>query len=168
MRDKNKVTEEKVLEERVVTINRVTKVVKGGRRFRFSALVVVGDYKGNVGFGRGKAQEVPEAIKKAIEDAKKNMISVPIIGTTIPHEITGEFGAGKVFLRPAPAGTGVVAGGVVRSVVELAGIQDITTKSLGSSTPINIVRATFAALKALRTVEQVARLRGKTPEEIVR
>ncbi|HOE77048.1 MAG TPA: 30S ribosomal protein S5 [Bacilli bacterium] len=168
MRDKNKVTEEKVLEERVVTINRVTKVVKGGRRFRFSALVVVGDYKGNVGFGSGKAQEVPEAIKKAIEDAKKNMISVPIIGTTIPHEITGEFGAGKVFLRPAPAGTGVVAGGVVRSVVELAGIQDITTKSLGSSTPINIVRATFAALKALRTVEQVARLRGKTPEEIVR
>ena len=168
MRDKNKVTEEKVLEERVVTINRVTKVVKGGRRFRFSALVVVGDYKGNVGFGSGKAQEVPEAIKKAIEDAKKNMISVPIIGTTIPHEITGEFGAGKVFLRPAPAGTGVVAGGVVRSVVELAGIQDITTNSLGSSTPINIVRATFAALKALRTVEQVARLRGKTPEEIVR
>lgn len=168
MRDKNKVTEEKVLEERVVTINRVTKVVKGGRRFRFSALVVVGDYKGNVGFGSGKAQEVPEAIKKAIEDAKKNMISVPIIGTTIPHEITGEFGAGKVFLRPAPAGTGVVAGGVVRSVVELAGIQDITTKSLGSSTPINIVRATFTALKALRTVEQVARLRGKTPEEIVR
>jgi len=168
MRDKNKVTEEKVLEERVVTINRVTKVVKGGRRFRFSALVVVGDYKGNVGFGSGKAQEVPEAIKKAIEDAKKNMISVPITGTTIPHEITGEFGAGKVFLRPAPAGTGVVAGGVVRSVVELAGIQDITTKSLGSSTPINIVRATFAALKALRTVEQVARLRGKTPEEIVR
>jgi small subunit ribosomal protein S5 len=168
MRDKNKVTEEKVLEERVVTINRVTKVVKGGRRFRFSALVVVGDYKGNVGFGSGKAQEVPEAIKKAIEDAKKNMISVPIIGTTIPHEITGEFGAGKVFLRPAPAGTGVVAGGVVRSVVELAGLQDITTKSLGSSTPINIVRATFAALKALRTVEQVARLRGKTPEEIVR
>ena len=130
MRDKNKVTEEKVLEERVVTINRVTKVVKGGRRFRFSALVVVGDYKGNVGFGSGKAQEVPEAIKKAIEDAKKNMISVPIIGTTIPHEITGEFGAGKVFLRPAPAGTGVVAGGVVRSVVELAGIQDITTKEI--------------------------------------
>jgi small subunit ribosomal protein S5 len=168
MREKNRVTEEKVLDERVVTINRVTKVVKGGRRFRFSALVVVGDYKGNVGFGSGKAQEVPEAIKKAIEDAKKNMISVPIIGTTIPHEITGEFGAGKVFLRPAPAGTGVVAGGVVRSVVELAGIQDITTKSLGSSTPINIVRATFAALKALRTVEQVARLRGKTPEEIVR
>ena len=168
MRDKNKVTEEKVLEERVVTINRVTKVVKGGRRFRFSALVVVGDYKGNVGFGRGKAQEVPEAIKKAIEDAKRNMISVPIVKTTIPHEVVGEYGAGKVFLRPAQAGTGVVAGGVVRSVVELAGIQDITTKCLGSTTPINIVRATFEGLKALRTVEQVARLRGKTPEEIVR
>ncbi|HHU24126.1 MAG: 30S ribosomal protein S5 [Bacilli bacterium] len=168
MREKNRVTEEKVLDERVVTINRVTKVVKGGRRFRFSALVVVGDYKGNVGFGRGKAQEVPEAIKKAIEDAKKNMISVPIVKTTIPHEVVGEYGAGKVFLRPAQAGTGVVAGGVVRSVVELAGIQDITTKCLGSTTPINIVRATFEGLKALRTVEQVARLRGKTPEEIVR
>jgi small subunit ribosomal protein S5 len=168
MREKNRVTEEKVLDERVVTINRVTKVVKGGRRFRFSALVVVGDYKGNVGFGRGKAQEVPEAIKKAIEDAKRNMISVPIVKTTIPHEVVGEYGAGKVFLRPAQAGTGVVAGGVVRSVVELAGIQDITTKCLGSTTPINIVRATFEGLKALRTVEQVARLRGKTPEEIVR
>jgi small subunit ribosomal protein S5 len=168
MREKNRVTEEKVLDERVVTINRVTKVVKGGRRFRFSALVVVGDYKGKVGFGRGKAQEVPEAIKKAIEDAKKNMISVPIVKTTIPHEVVGEYGAGKVFLRPAQAGTGVVAGGVVRSVVELAGIQDITTKCLGSTTPINIVRATFEGLKALRTVEQVARLRGKTPEEIVR
>ena len=125
-------------------------------------------YKGNVGFGRGKAQEVPEAIKKAIEDAKTNMISVPIVKTTIPHEVVGEYGAGKVFLRPAQAGTGVVAGGVVRSVVELAGIQDITTKCLGSTTPINIVRATFEGLKALRTVEQVARLRGKTPEEIVR
>ena len=158
--------EEKTLEERVVVINRVTKVVKGGRRFRFAALVVVGDYKGNIGYGTGKAQEVPEAIKKAIEDAKKNMIHVPVVGTTIPHEMTGIYGAGKVLLKPAPAGTGIVAGGPVRNVVELAGIGDIVSKSQGSNTKINIVRATFEALKQLRTVEEVAALRGKEASEI--
>ena len=159
--------EEKTLEERVVVINRVTKVVKGGRRFRFAALVVVGDYKGNIGYGTGKAQEVPEAIKKAVEDAKKNMIHVPIVNTTIPHEVTGVYGARRVFLRPAPDGTGVIAGGPVRAVVELAGIENIVSKSLGSSTPINIVRATIEGLATLRTVEQVAEIRGKKAEEIV-
>ena len=158
--------EEKQYDERVVVINRVTKVVKGGRRFRFAALVVVGDYNGHVGFGSGKAQEVPEAIKKAVEDAKKNMIEVPIVGTTIPHEITGVHGAGQVFLKPAPAGTGIIAGGPVRNVVELAGIKDIVSKSQGSNTPINIVRATFKGREALRTVEQVAELRGKDNSEI--
>ena len=162
-----KVVEEKEYQERVVVINRVTKVVKGGRRMRFAALVVVGDFNGHVGFGTGKAQEVPEAIKKAVEAAKKNVITVPIVNTTIPHEITGIHGAGQVFLRPAPAGTGIVAGGPVRNVVELAGIQDIVSKSQGSSTPVNIVRATFEALKELRTAEQVAALRGKTVEEIL-
>lgn len=158
--------EEKQYDERVVVINRVTKVVKGGRRFRFAALVVVGDCNGHVGFGSGKAQEVPEAIKKAVEDAKKNMIEVPIVGTTIPPEITGVHGAGQVFLKPAPAGTGIIAGGPVRNVVELAGIKDIVSKSQGSNTPINIVRATFKGLEALRTVEQVAELRGKDKSEI--
>ena len=158
---------EKEYQERVVVINRVTKVVKGGRRMRFAALVVVGDLNGHVGFGKGKAQEVPEAIKKAVEAAKKNIITVPMVNTTIPHEITGVHGAGQVFLRPAPAGTGIVAGGPVRNVVELAGIQDIVSKSQGSSTPVNIVRATFEALKELRTAEQVAALRGKTVEEIL-
>ncbi|MBQ3001008.1 MAG: 30S ribosomal protein S5 [Bacilli bacterium] len=158
--------EEKEFDERVVVINRVTKVVKGGRRFRFAALVVVGDYKGRVGYGTGKAQEVPEAIKKAVEDAKKNLIQVPIVKTSIPHSVTGIAGAGQVFLKPAPAGTGIIAGGPVRNVVELAGIQDIFSKSQGSSTPINIVRATFEGLKNLRTAEQVAELRGKTVEEI--
>ena len=153
-------TEEKEFEERVVVVNRVTKVVKGGRRFRFAALVVVGDHKGRVGYGTGKAQEVPEAIKKAVEDAKKNIIYVPIVKTSIPHAITGVAGAGQVFLKPAPAGTGIIAGGPVRNVVELAGIQDIFSKSQGSSTPINIIRATFDALKNLRTAEQVAELRG--------
>ncbi len=167
MRVNEKNIEEKTLEERVVKINRVTKVVKGGRRFRFAALVVVGDRNGNVGFGTGKAQEVPEAIKKAIEDARKNMINVPIVKTTIPHEIIGIHGAGKVFLKPAPAGTGVVAGGPVRNVVELAGIGDIVSKSQGSATAINIIRATFEGLKSLRTVESVAALRGKTKEEIL-
>ena len=162
-----KIVEEKEYQERVVVINRVTKVVKGGRRMRFAALVVVGDLNGHVGFGTGKAQEVPEAIKKAVEAAKKNIINVPIVNTTIPHEITGVHGAGQVFLRPAPAGTGIVAGGPVRNVVELAGIQDIVSKSQGSSTPVNIVRATFEALKELRTAEQVAALRGKTVEEIL-
>ena len=162
-----KEVEEKEFDERVVVINRVTKVVKGGRRFRFAALVVVGDYKGRVGFGTGKAQEVPEAIKKAVEDAKKNLITVPIVGSTIPHEITGVSGAGKVFLRPAPAGTGIIAGGPVRNVVELAGIKDIVSKSQGSNTPINIVRATFKGLQELRTVEMVAEQRGKAVEEIL-
>jgi len=151
---------EKELEERVVVINRVVKVVKGGRRMRFAALMVVGDRAGHVGFGTGKAAEVPEAIKKALESAKKNIINVPIVGTTIPHEITGIYGAGKVLLRPAPEGTGIIAGGPVRNVVELAGIGDIVSKSQGSSTKINIVRATFEALKQLRTAEQVAALRG--------
>ena len=167
MSEQVKVVEEKQYEERVVVINRVTKVVKGGRRFRFAALVVVGDFNGHVGFGTGKAQEVPEAIKKAVEDAKKNLITVPIVGSTIPHEITGIAGAGKVFLRPAPAGTGIIAGGPVRNVVELAGIKDIVSKSQGSNTPINIVRATFKGLSELRTVEMVAEQRGKAKEEIL-
>ncbi len=158
--------EEKEFEERVVAVNRVTKVVKGGRRMRFAALVVVGDHKGRVGFGTGKANEVPEAIKKAVEDAKKNVINVPIVKTSIPHAITGIAGAGQVFLKPAPAGTGIIAGGPVRNVVELAGIQDIFSKSQGSSTPINIIRATFDALKNLRTIEQIAELRGKEVSEI--
>ncbi|HHU81040.1 MAG TPA: 30S ribosomal protein S5 [Acholeplasmataceae bacterium] len=167
MRKLEKNTEERNLEERVVAINRVTKVVKGGRRFRFSALVVVGDGNGNVGMGTGKAQEVPAAIKKAVENAKKNLISVPIVNTTIPHPVTGVYGAGKVLLRPAPAGTGVIAGGPVRAVVELSGIKDIVSKSLGSNTPINIVRATIEGLKELRTAEQVAKIRGKEVSEIV-
>ncbi|MCI5938347.1 MAG: 30S ribosomal protein S5 [Bacilli bacterium] len=163
----NLVVVEKEFEERVVSVNHVTKVVKGGRRYRFSAIVVVGDKKGRVGLGTGKAIEVPDAIKKATEDAKKHLINVPIVDTTIPHEITGIYGAGRVFLRPAPDGTGVIAGGPVRAVVELAGIQDIVSKSLGSSTPINIVRATIEGLAALRTAEQVAEIRGKKAEEIV-
>lgn len=157
---------EKEFEERVVTINRVTKVVKGGRRFRFAALVVIGDGKGRVGFGTGKANEVPDAIKKAIEDAKKNVFTVPTVGTTIPHAITGKYGAGSVFLRPASEGTGVIAGGAVRDVLEVAGIKDVLSKCLGSRTPINMVRATISALQELKTVEDIARLRGKKPEEI--
>ena len=157
---------EKEFEERVVTINRVTKVVKGGRRFRFAALVVIGDKKGRVGFGTGKANEVPDAIKKAIEDAKKNVFTVPIINGTIPHEITGTYGAGQVFVRPAAEGTGVIAGGAIRAVLELAGINDILSKCIGSRTPINMVRATVDALKNLKTIEEVAALRGKKPEEI--
>ncbi len=154
-------------EERVVAINRVTKVVKGGRRFRFAALVVIGDGKGNVGFGTGKAQEVPDAIKKAIESAKKNMVNVPIVGTTIPHQVTGIYGAGRVLLRPASQGTGVIAGGPVRAVLELAGVSDILSKSLGSNTPINMVRATIEGLKSMRTVEQVAAIRGLTKEQLL-
>ncbi len=160
--------EVKLYEERVVSIGRVTKVVKGGRRFSFSALVVVGDKKGKVGFGTGKAGEVPDAIKKAIEDAKKNIIKVPMNGTTIPHTVTGKYGAGKVFLRPAAEGTGVIAGGPVRAVIELAGIEDVLSKSLGSNTPINIVRATVEGLKSLRNVETVAKMRGLTPEEVLK
>lgn len=160
--------EEQIFEERVVSINRVTKVVKGGRRFRFAALVVVGDKKGRVGFGTGKANEVPDAIKKAIEEAKRNLITIPIInGSTIPHQIIGNFGSGSVLLKPASKGTGVIAGGPVRAVLELAGVHDILSKSLGSNTEINMVRATMEALKSLKTVEQVAKLRGKTVEEIL-
>ena len=164
---KKRKKEENIYEERVVDIARVTKVVKGGRRFRFSALVVVGDKKGQVGFGTGKAQEVPDAIKKAIEEAKKNFVKIPMYGQTIPHEITGQHGGGKVFLKPAAEGSGVIAGGPVRAVVEAAGVADILSKSLGSDSPINIIRATFDAIANLRTAEQVARTRGKTAKEIL-
>lgn len=159
--------EENQFEERVVHINRVTKVVKGGRRFRFSALVIVGDKQGKVGFGTGKAQEVPDAIKKAVEAAKANLIEVPMVGTTLPHEALGVFGAGRVIMRPASEGTGIIAGGAVRTVFELAGINDVLAKSLGTSTPINMVRATFEGLKSLRTVEQVAALRGISVEDVL-
>ena len=155
------------LEDRVVAINRVTKVVKGGRRLRFAALVIVGDKNGHVGFGTGKAQEVPEAIRKAVESAKKNLIEVPVVGTTIPHDVIGTFCGGRILMKPAVEGSGVAAGGTVRAVLELAGVNDITTKSLGSSTPINVVRAVVDGLKQLKRAEEVAALRGKSVEEIV-
>ena len=153
--------------EKLVAVNRVSKTVKGGRNMRFSALMVVGDEKGRVGCGMGKAVEIPEAIRKGLEDAKKSMITIPLNGTTIPHEVVGVFGTGKVKMLPAPEGTGVIAGGPVRAVLEAAGIKDIVTKSIGSNNKINMVRATLAGLKQLRSAEQVAAMRGKTVEELL-
>jgi small subunit ribosomal protein S5 len=153
--------------EKVVHINRVSKTVKGGRIMKFSVLVVVGDGNGTVGFGMGKSGEVPDAIRKGIEDAKKNMVKVPLKGTTIPHEIVGKFGAGEVLMRPAAPGTGVIAGGPVRAVIEVAGIKDIRTKSLRSNNPCNVVRATIAGLTGCTTAEEVAAKRGKSVKEIL-
>lgn len=155
------------LHEKVVSINRVSKTVKGGRIFKFSALVVVGNGKGIIGFGIGKASEVPDAIKKGIDDAKKNLVKISLRGTTIPHDVIGKFGAGRVLLKPAAPGTGVIVGGAVRAVVEAAGIKDVRAKSLRSNNPINVVSATFDGLKALRTADEVALLRGKKLEEIL-
>ena len=154
------------LEDRVVSINRVTKVVKGGRRLRFAAIVIVGDKNGHVGFGTGKAQEVPEAIRKAVEDAKKNLINVPKVGTTLPHEIIGRFGAGRVLLKPAVEGSGIAAGGAVRAVMELAGIDDVTSKTLGSKTAINVIRATIDGLTRMKTAEEIAELRNVSVESL--
>ena len=155
------------LKEKVVAINRVAKVVKGGRTFRFSAVVVVGDENGHVGVGNGKASEVPDAIKKAIEDAKKNLVEVPVVNTTIPHEYVGKFGSANVLLKPAEEGTGIIAGGSVRPVLELAGYRNIRTKILGTNNPRNVVYATIEGLKAMQTVESVAKKRGKRVDEIL-
>ena len=155
------------LEERVIEIRRVAKVVKGGRNFRFAALVVVGDSNGHVGIGSGKAMEVPDAIRKAVEDAKKNLITVPRVGTTIPHEVVGHFGAGKILIMPAQEGTGVLAGGPVRAVLELAGVSDVRAKSTGSNNPRNMVNATMEGLKDIKTAESIARLRGKKVEDLL-
>ena len=155
------------LQEKLVALNRVSKTVKGGRVAKFAALMVIGDEKGNVGYGTGKAAEVPEAIRKGIEDAKKHMVTIAMKGTTIPHEITGKFGAGRVLLKPAAPGTGVIAGGAVRAVVETAGISDIRAKALRSNNPCNVVRATVAGLAAIRSAEEVAAVRGKSVKEIV-
>ena len=155
------------LKEKVVAINRVAKVVKGGRTFRFSAVVVVGDENGHIGVGNGKAAEVPDAIKKAIEEAKKNLVEVPVVGTTIPHEYVGKFGSASVILKPAAEGTGVIAGGSVRPVLELAVYKDIRTKVVGTNNPRNVVYATIEGLKSMKTAEQIAKKRGKTVEEIL-
>ncbi|MBP5357229.1 MAG: 30S ribosomal protein S5 [Clostridia bacterium] len=165
-REKEEIKQDDGIKSKLITVNRITKVVKGGRIMRFAALVAVGDGKGNVGIGTGKAKEVPEAIKKAELAARRNMISVPVIEGTIPHPVKGGFGKSSVLLKPAPEGHGVIAGGSVRALVELAGIENITTKSYGSRNPINTVRATLNGLKSLRSAEQIAALRGKTVEEI--
>src|SRR5205823_7246264 len=167
IRNPNYQSDRSDLTERVVSLNRVAKVVKGGCKFSFSALIVVGDQNGRVGAGLGKAREVPEAIRKGVEIAKRSQVSVPMVGTTIPHEIRYKWGAAKIMLKPAAPGTGVISGGAMRAVIELAGIKDILTKSLGTNNPINTVRATMQALQGMRTAQEIADLRGKTVEEIV-